>query len=216
MADNVLINAVTTPGGATIATDEVNGVQHELVKVEFGVDGVATMVSASDPLPVTGTVEVSNFPVTQPVSGTVAVSSLPTGLATSANQQTDALTDAELRAAAVPVSLSVVPLATGAATATKQDEQTAQLATLNSLIETLRSLVAVLSPLGGAMNSGAPGLRVTPNAATLPISGSVTATVASTVVSSLTNFGTSIPASEMAHDMNNLVATMANINNANG
>ena len=177
MADNVLINAVTTPGGATIATDEVNGVQHELVKVEFGVDGVATMVSASDPLPVTGTVEVSNFPVTQPVSGTVAVSSLPTGLATS----------------------------------TKQDEQTAQLATLNSLIETLRSLVAVLSPLGGAMNSGAPGLRVTPNAATLPISGSVTATVAS-----LTNFGTSIPASEMAHDMNNLVATMANINNANG
>lgn len=216
MADNVLINAVTTPGGATIATDEVNGVQHELVKVEFGVDGVATMVSASDPLPVTGTVEVSNFPVTQPVSGTVAVSSLPTGLATSANQQTDALTDAELRAAAVPVSLSVVPLATGAATATKQDEQTAQLATLNSLIETLRSLVAVLSPLGGAMNSGAPGLRVTPNAATLPISGSVTATVASTVVSSLTNFGTSIPASEMANDMNNLVATMANINNANG
>ncbi len=216
MADNVLINAVTTPGGATIATDEVNGVQHELVKVEFGVDGVATMVSASDPLPVTGTVEVSNFPVTQPVSGTVAVSSLPTGLATSANQQTDALTDAELRAAAVPVSLSVVPLATGAATATKQDEQTAQLATLNSLIETLRSLVAVLSPLGGAMNSGAPGLRVTPNAATLPISGSITATVASTVVSSLTNFGTSIPASEMAHDMNNLVATMANINNANG
>jgi len=216
MADNVLINAVTTPGGATIATDEVNGVQHELVKVEFGVDGVATMVSASDPLPVTGTVEVSNFPVTQPVSGTVAVSSLPTGLATSANQQTDALTDAELRAAAVPVSLSVVPLATGAATATKQDEQTAQLATLNSLIETLGSLVAVLSPLGGAMNSGAPGLRVTPNAATLPISGSVTATVASTVVSSLTNFGTSIPASEMAHDMNNLVATMANINNANG
>lgn len=211
MADNVLINAVTTPGGATIATDEVNGVQHELVKVEFGVDGVATMVSASDPLPVTGTVEVSNFPVTQPVSGTVAVSSLPTGLATSANQQTDALTDAELRAAAVPVSLSVVPLATGAATATKQDEQTAQLATLNSLIETLRSLVAVLSPLGGAMNSGAPGLRVTPNAATLPISGSVTA-----VVSSLTNFGTSIPASEMAHDMNHLVATMANINNANG
>ena len=216
MADNVLINAVTTPGVLPLQQMRLMVFQHELVKVEFGVDGVATMVSASDPLPVTGTVEVSNFPVTQPVSGTVAVSSLPTGLATSANQQTDALTDAELRAAAVPVSLSVVPLATGAATATKQDEQTAQLATLNSLIETLRSLVAVLSPLGGAMNSGAPGLRVTPNAATLPISGSVTATVASTVVSSLTNFGTSIPASEMAHDMNNLVATMANINNANG
>jgi len=185
MADNVLINAVTTPGGATIATDEVNGVQHELVKVEFGVDGVATMVSASDPLPVTGTVEVSNFPVTQPVSGTVAVSSLPT----------------------VPVSLSVVPLATGAATATKQDEQTAQLATLNSLIETLRSLVAVLSPLGGAMNAGAPALRTTPIAS---VSTAVTGTL---TVGTITNFGTSIPAKEMADDINNFVVTLANINN---
>jgi hypothetical protein len=124
MADNVLINAVTTPGGATIATDEVNGVQHELVKVEFGSDGVATMVDAANPLPVTDL-----------------------------GQQTDALTDAELRASAVPVSLAAVPLPTGAATGTKQDEQTTQLETLNSLIETLKSLVAVLSPLGGAMNS---------------------------------------------------------------
>ena len=48
------------------------------------------------------------------------------------------------------------------------------------------------------------------------VSGSVTATVASTVVSSLTNFGTGIPAKEMADDINNLVVTMANINNANG
>lgn len=85
-----------------------------------------------------------------------------------------------------------------------------------SLISTLRDLVSALTPLGAAMNSGAPGLRVTPNAATLPVSGSVTATVASTVVSSLTNFGTGIPASEMAHDMNNLVAVIANINNVTG
>jgi hypothetical protein len=53
MADNVLINATTEPGGATIATDDVGGIQHELVKLEFGTDGVATMVSAADPLPVT-------------------------------------------------------------------------------------------------------------------------------------------------------------------
>lgn len=211
MADNVLINAVTTPGGATIATDEVNGVQHELVKVEFGVDGVATMVSASDPLPVTGTVEVSNFPVTQPVSGTVAVSSLPTGLATSANQQTDALTDAELRASAVPVSLATVPLPTGAATAAKQDSQTALLTTLNSLIETNNYLVQFLSQLTGAMNAGAPALRTIPIAS---VSTAVTGTLtAVTTVGTITNFGTSIPAKEMADDMNNLIVTMANINN---
>ena len=178
MADNVLINAVTTPGGATIATDEVGGVQHELVKVEFGSDGVATMVDAANPLPVTDL-----------------------------GQQTDALTDAELRASAVPVSLAAVPLPSGAATAAKQDEQTAQLATLNSLIETLRSLVAVLSPLGGAMNAGAPALRTTPIAS---VSTAVTGTL---TVGTITNFGTSIPAKEMADDINNFVVTLANINN---
>jgi len=141
MADNVAINAVTTPGGATIATDEIGGVQHELVKVEFGTDGNATMVSAADPLPVTDAAAASSLASIDgkltnplPVSGTVAVSSLPAGLATSANQQTDALTDAELRASAVPVSLAAVPLATGAATATKQDEQTVTLQDLYNML----------------------------------------------------------------------------------
>lgn len=211
MADNVLINAVTTPGGATIATDEVNGVQHELVKVEFGVDGVATMVSASDPLPVTGTVEVSNFPVTQPVSGTVAVSSLPTGLATSANQQTDALTDTELRANPVPISGTVTVDTSLLSTSAKQTEQTALLTTLNSLIETNNYLTQFLSQLTGAMNSGAPALR------TIGLTGSTTAVTGSltavTTVGTITNFGTSIPAKEMADDMNTLIVTMANINN---
>lgn len=94
------------------------------------------------------------------------------------------------------------------ATAAKQDEQTAQLATLNSLIETLRSLVAVLSPLGGAMNAGAPALRTTPIAS---VSTAVTGTL--TAVGTITNFGTSIPAKEMANGINNFVVTLANINN---
>jgi hypothetical protein len=59
-------------------------------------------------------VTVSNFPATQPVSGTfwqatqpVSAASLPlpTGAATAANQQTDALTNTELRAADVPITL---------------------------------------------------------------------------------------------------------------
>lgn len=82
--------------------------------------------------------------------------------------------------------------------------------TLNDLIGTLQELIQRLAPLASAMNSGAPGLRVTPNAATLPVSGTVTATVAST---SITNFGTGIPASQMAHDINNYTAIVANINN---
>lgn len=51
MADNTELSAGS--GGDIIATDEVGGaVKHQLVKVEFGGDGVATMVSATDPLPV--------------------------------------------------------------------------------------------------------------------------------------------------------------------
>lgn len=89
MADNVQLNAPTT-AGATIATDDIGGVQHQLVKVEFGADGVATQVSAANPLPVVQT-------------GTPA---LPTGAATAANQQTDALTDVELRATPLATVLS--------------------------------------------------------------------------------------------------------------
>lgn len=82
-----------------------------------------------------------------------------------------------------------------------------------SLLAAINTLISQLTPLGAAMNSGAPGLRITPNAATLPVSGTVTATVASTVVSSVTNFGTGIPAKEMADDINNFMVTLANINN---
>lgn len=49
MADNVSI----TPGtGNSIAADEIAGVKHQRVKVQFGADGSATDVSSSDRLPV--------------------------------------------------------------------------------------------------------------------------------------------------------------------
>lgn len=49
MADNVGY----TPGtGASVAADEIGGVLYQRVKPVFGVDGVATDVSATDPLPV--------------------------------------------------------------------------------------------------------------------------------------------------------------------
>jgi hypothetical protein len=49
MADDV-----TLPGtGASVATDEIGGSHHQLVKIEFGDDDAATKVSASNPLPVT-------------------------------------------------------------------------------------------------------------------------------------------------------------------
>lgn len=50
MADNI---AVTEGNGKTVATDDVGGIQYQLIKPAFGVDGAATLVSSSNPLPIT-------------------------------------------------------------------------------------------------------------------------------------------------------------------
>lgn len=66
MAENTTLNPGT--GGDVISTDDIAGVKVQRVKVQFGVDGSATDVSASDPLPV--------------------VADLPSGAATAAKQDT--------------------------------------------------------------------------------------------------------------------------------
>lgn len=46
-------NVGYTPGsGATVAADDIGGVLHQRVKVEFGADGEATDVSSANPMPV--------------------------------------------------------------------------------------------------------------------------------------------------------------------
>lgn len=50
MADNTTINSGA--GGDVIATDDIDGVKYQRVKVTFGADGSATDVSPAAPLPV--------------------------------------------------------------------------------------------------------------------------------------------------------------------
>lgn len=50
MADNVVLNAGT--GGDTVAADDVGGVKYQVVKVAVGADGAASLVSNSNPVPV--------------------------------------------------------------------------------------------------------------------------------------------------------------------
>lgn len=76
MADNIDVSPGT---GKTVRADEVAGALYQVIKPAFGIDGAATLVSATDPLPVT----VANAFVD--VDG-------------------DWLTDTQLRASAVPVS----------------------------------------------------------------------------------------------------------------
>jgi hypothetical protein len=49
MVDNTTLNAGS--GGDTIASDDIGGVKHQRVKVEYGADGSATDVSNATPLP---------------------------------------------------------------------------------------------------------------------------------------------------------------------
>lgn len=49
MADNV---AVTAGVGTTVATDEIAGIHHQKIKIEYGDSDSATQVSPTNPLPV--------------------------------------------------------------------------------------------------------------------------------------------------------------------
>jgi hypothetical protein len=51
MADNVVLNRVSGLEGDTVAADEISGVQHQRVKVQYGDDGSATDASTANPLP---------------------------------------------------------------------------------------------------------------------------------------------------------------------
>jgi hypothetical protein len=96
MADNV---NVSEGSGKVIRTDEVGGVQVQVIKPAFGVDGAATLVSATDPLPVAISASVG---VTGPLTDTqLRASAVPVSGTVTASGP---LTDTQLRATAVPVS----------------------------------------------------------------------------------------------------------------
>jgi hypothetical protein len=101
MADNITLNAGS--GGAIIATDDVGGVQYQLVKVTFGVDGTATDVSSSSPLPVA-------------ISGALATGANVIGGVTQSGTWNVAVSNASLA-----ITAAALPLPAGAATSAKQD-----------------------------------------------------------------------------------------------
>ena len=91
---------------------------------------------------------------------------------------------------------------------TTQENQLTEITNINYLTQSITEINSRLAVLAGMANSGAPALRVAPiSSVSTAVTGSLT------TVTNLTNFGTGIPASEMANDMNNLVAVIGNINN---
>ena len=129
-AAQAIKTAAEALAGRTLDTSAISGTVALDSATLSALEGVNATVS--------GTVAVSNFPATQPVSGTVSVGNFPAATG---------LTDAQLRASAVPVSAAALPLPTGAATE-------ATLAAVQTLLTTLNGTV-------GAHNApfvdGAPG-----------------------------------------------------------
>lgn len=77
MADNV---AITPGSGATIATDDVGGVQYQRVKLAHGADGSATDASSTNPLPISDAT--SGTLTSTAVSVTTSATALPASPAT--------------------------------------------------------------------------------------------------------------------------------------
>jgi hypothetical protein len=165
-ASDIQIGAVELKN-STDDTRAVVGANGLEVEVKAMPSGLAT---SANQLPDGHEVEVNNFPSEYPLPAAQITTLTPpaaiTGFATSANQLPDNHQ--------VTVSNPTTSPETGLAKATQQNSQIALETTLNSLTETLQELVQRLAPLAGAMSNAA-SLRVTPGAATLPISGSVTA-----------------------------------------
>jgi hypothetical protein len=102
MSNDIKISQSNDVGAPPVATEDIGGRHYQVMKLAIGEAGTAALVDNANPIPIS----VGNFPVTQTISGTVTAN---TGL----NQP---LTDAELRASAVAVDVSILPLPTGAST----------------------------------------------------------------------------------------------------
>lgn len=139
--------------GAQIAVDEVVGVGNVgRTKVGFGAEGQIADVSPASPLPVTQDAIVAALAdVATGADTATIVAALQATLAV-----TGPLTDAQLRAAALAVTVAALPLPTGAATSARQD----------AIIAALGAALQVTGPLtDGQLRAAAVAI----SAAALPL-----------------------------------------------
>lgn len=145
MADNITLNPGS--GGAPCATDDVGGIQHQRVKVEYGEDGFATDVSLTNPLPVLNQAGDNAIGRVKITDGT-DVAQVSAGGAI--------LTDAS--ATTQPVSAASLPLPAGASTES-----------------TLSALNTKAPAQGQALMAASVPVVVASNQSAIPVSGTVTA-----------------------------------------
>lgn len=141
MADNTILNAGA--GGDTIASDDIAGIKHQRVKVEFGADGVAADVSAANPLPITSkTALTASAPAVASVgvASAVAVAAAATRkglILTNTSQETISLA---FDAAAAVLGSGITLFPGGIF---KMDEHTFSTAAINAIASAAASTLAV-------------------------------------------------------------------------
>lgn len=160
MADNTTLNAGS--GGDTIASDDIAGVKHQRVKIEYGTDGSATDVSDTNPLPV------DDAGGSLTVDGTVTANLSATDNAVlDAIQAAVEIIDNAISGSEMQVDVVTSALPSGAATAAKQPA----LGTAGTASSDVISVqgIASMTPLQVADNGGS-----------LTVDGTVTANLSAT------------------------------------
>ena len=209
MADNAVMSAAVGVG-ITAALDDIGGVHYPRSKITIGADGVNDGdVSASNPMPVTGTVT-ANLGATDNAALDAIAASLAGTLTVGSHTVTGPLTDTELRATPVPVS-GTVTATVGTITAITTlgtitnvvhvDDNAgsltidnAQLSVVGSGTEATALRVTIASDSTGVLSVDDNGGSLTVDGtfwqATQPVSGTVTANAGSgtfTVSGAITN-----------------------------
>ncbi len=152
MADNTQLN-INTTSGDIIATEDIGGVKHELVIVEFSDDvGGATKVSPTNPLPVSATIDTTGLATSskQDIGNTSLASidaKLTNPLPISGTVSTGGLTDTQLRATPVPISGTVTATIDVSTLLTQSDFDTKT----GSLTETAPTTDTASSGLNGRL-----------------------------------------------------------------
>jgi hypothetical protein len=182
-------NVGYTPGeGASVAADDIGGNLFQRIKLTLGADGVNDGdVSAANPVPVSGAVTVSNFPAqTGLTDAQLRASAVPvSGTVTANTGLSQPLTDAQLRATAVPVSgtLSVgnFPAQTGLTNAELRAESV-PVSIAGELIEAIEALrMAVQALTRSGLGQAMPDTAMRLRVVVDAITGSLTLGTVSTV-----------------------------------
>lgn len=154
MTDNV---SITAGSGTTIATDDVGGVQYQRVKMTWGVDGTATDVSATDPVPVS----LADAPLAADAATETTIAAVLTKLsADPATQTTLAAVLAKIIAAPATEAKQDSQITQETATNTRLGEVQAS-PTANTVLDRLKALLTGIVLAAGSAIIGKVGIDQT-------------------------------------------------------